>query len=191
MTNSSTNKRGAAPKKATAKPKATANRSRKGIGGRPSIYSQEITTAICARIAEGVSLRKICEMDGMPAKPTVFNWLARYPEFVDQYTRAKQQGAEVMAEELLEIADDGTNDWIEKLDKDGNPIGEMLNHEHVQRSKLRIDTRKWLLAKLQPKKYGEKIDLNHGGQEGNPVLALLQQVSGNTLKPTDDDPNSP
>ncbi|EDT6018112.1 DNA packaging protein, partial [Salmonella enterica subsp. enterica] len=62
-----------------------------------------------------------------------------------------------IAEELFDIADDGTNDWMEKLDKDGEAIGYQLNGEHVQRSKLRIDTRKWYLSKIMPKKYGDRI----------------------------------
>lgn len=171
---------------------ARAKPSRKGVGGRPSGYSPERAAQICALIAEGLSLRKICAMDGMPDKSTVFNWLARYPEFVDQYARARELGSEVWAEEMLDIADDGTNDWVEKLDRDGNPTGQMVfHHEHVQRSKLRVDTRKWLLAKLQPKKYGDKIDLNHGGQADNPVRSLIEQVAGNTLRPvSDEDPEA-
>ena len=93
----------------------------------------------------------------MPSKQAVLRWLARNEKFRAQYVRAKEEGAEAIAEELFDIADDGSNDWMEKLDKDGEPIGWQLNGEHVQRSKLRIDTRKWYLSKILPKKYGDRI----------------------------------
>ncbi|ECD2965765.1 DNA packaging protein [Salmonella enterica subsp. enterica serovar Typhimurium] len=125
--------------------------------GRPSDYTEELAEVICLRLAEGESLRSVCRDDGMPSKQAVLRWLARNESFRAQYVRAKEEGAEAIAEELFDIADDGTNDWMEKLDKDGEAIGYQLNGEHVQRSKLRIDTRKWYLSKIMPKKYGDRI----------------------------------
>lgn len=126
-------------------------------GGRPSDYTDELAELICLRLAEGESLRSVCRDDGMPSKQAVLRWLARNDQFRAQYVRAKEEGAEAIAEEMFDIADDGTNDWMEKLDKDGEAIGYQLNGEHVQRSKLRIDTRKWYLSKILPKKYGDRI----------------------------------
>lgn len=126
-------------------------------GGRPSDYTEELAESICLRLAEGESLRSVCRDDGMPCKQTVLRWISRIPEFRAQYVRAKEEGAEAIAEELFDIADDGSNDWMEKLDREGNAIGYQLNGEHVQRSRLRIDTRKWYLSKIMPKKYGERI----------------------------------
>lgn len=125
--------------------------------GRPSDYTDELAEIICLRLAEGESLRSVCSDDGMPSKQAVLRWLARNEEFRAQYVRAKEEGAEAIAEELFDIADDGSNDWMEKLDKEGNAVGYQLNGEHVQRSKLRIDTRKWYLSKIMPKKYGDRI----------------------------------
>lgn len=125
--------------------------------GRPSDYTEELAEIICLRLAEGESLRSVCRDDDMPSKQAVLRWLARNEVFRAQYVRAKEEGAEAIAEELFDIADDGSNDWMEKLDKDGEAIGYQLNGEHVQRSKLRIDTRKWYLSKIMPKKYGERI----------------------------------
>ncbi|WP_336295520.1 DNA packaging protein [Cronobacter dublinensis] len=125
--------------------------------GRPSDYTEELAEIICLRLAEGESLRSVCRDEGMPSKQAVLRWLARNESFRAQYVRAKEEGAEAIAEELFDIADDGSNDWMEKLDKDGEAIGYQLNGEHVQRSKLRIDTRKWYLSKIMPKKYGERI----------------------------------
>ncbi|WP_447874751.1 terminase small subunit-like protein [Serratia fonticola] len=126
-------------------------------GGRPSDYTEELAEIICLRLAEGESLRSVCRDDEMPSKQAVLRWLARNEQFRAQYVRAKEEGAEAIAEELFDIADDGTNDWMEKLDKDGEAIGYQLNGEHVQRSKLRIDTRKWYLSKIMPKKYGDRV----------------------------------
>lgn len=78
--------------------------------------------------------------------------------FLEQYETARAIQADLMAEELIEIADDGTNDYMEKLLQSGETI-EVVNTEHIQRSRLRVDTRKWVASKLKPKKYGEKLDL--------------------------------
>lgn len=132
-------------------------------GGRPSDYNAEIAKAVCLRLAEGESLRSVCRDEAMPAKGTVLRWIGIHKEFRDQYAQAKIDGAEALAEEMFEIADDGSNDWMELTDKDDNPYGYKVNGEHIQRSKLRIDTRKWYLSKIMPKKYGDKIQNEHSG----------------------------
>lgn len=129
---------------------------------RPSEYTEQVAARICGELIEGKSLRTICKDEEMPAASTVFLWLSRTPTFSEQYTRAREAQAEAMAEDTLEIADDGTNDFKKKTNGDGT-TEDVFNSEHVQRSKLRVDTRKWLMSKLAPKKYGEKLDLNVGG----------------------------
>ena len=126
---------------------------------RPTKYTPKLADDICSRLAQGESLRRVCTSDELPCAATVFNWLRTNDEFLEQYERAKQESADAMADEILDIADDGTNDYMEKKDKDGNVIGEALNSEHIQRSRLRVDTRKFLMAKMKPKKYGDKLDL--------------------------------
>lgn len=125
--------------------------------GRPSLYSPELAANICAQMAEGKSLRTICKADDMPDCSSVFLWLSKYPEFSQYYARAREQRAEAIFEESLEIADDSSSDWIET---DGGP---KLNQEHVQRAKLRVDTRKWFVSKLLPKVYGERTAVDHSG----------------------------
>ncbi len=132
-------------------------------GGRPTDYTPDTAQAVCMRIAEGESLRMVCRDEEMPCKATILRWLGRHEEFRAQYAQAKELGIEAMAEELFEIADDGTNDWMELTDKEGNAYGYKANGEHIQRSKLRIDTRKWYLSKILPKKYGDKIQTEHSG----------------------------
>lgn len=119
---------------------------------RPSIYSQEIADIICERIAEGESLRKICDADNMPNKATVFRWLASNTAFSDQYAHARESQADTLFDEVLAIADQ-YDSAAEKQDVD-----------HINRARLRIDARKWMAGKLRPKKYGEKLELEHGGQ---------------------------
>lgn len=146
--------------------------------GRPLSYTQEIADIICDRLSLGESLRSICDDDAMPSRMTVFRWLRRDDEigtaFRDQYAHAREAQADSLFDEMNEIADDGTNDWMEKRDKDGALIGWQLNGEHVQRSKLRIETRKWQAAKLKPKKYGEKIDITSGDE---PIQTDINDVA--------------
>lgn len=138
--------------------------------GRPSIFSQEIADAICSRLANGESLRGICRDEEMPGSTTVFNWLAgsdpAFTAFREQYARAREIQADALVDEILEISDDGTNDWMVRENKDGENVGWTLNGEHVQRSRLRVDSRKWFASKVAPKKYGDRVDLTHGGSVG-------------------------
>lgn len=176
----------AAPKKPAKKP-AAKRASKPAVPkkqvGRPSDYTEELGSILCAQIAMGMSLRTVCKGEDAPSAVTFFTWLRKHPEFLTQYEAAKAESAAALAEELLDIADDGTNDWMEIHDKDGACVGYKVNGEHVQRSRLRLDTRKWLLSKLAPKKYGDKVDVNHGSQEGNPLTVLHRQIRGKTLKP--------
>ncbi|MGX7703813.1 terminase small subunit-like protein [Methylobacterium sp. Gmos1] len=127
--------------------------------GRPTNYTQELALAICERIASGATLRVLDAEDGMPSMGTIMRWARENDDFQKQYARAMEQRAEFWAEELLEIADDGQNDWMEKLGRDGETIGWIVNGEAVARSKLRAETRKWLMGKAAPKKYGDKVQL--------------------------------
>ncbi len=132
--------------------------------GRPSGYTEAIAVEICRRIAERESLRKICAGPDMPDKTTVLRWLAakENAEFRTQYAHAREMQADTLFDEALEIADETSDDWI--TGKDGLKI---LDHEHVQRSRLRVDTRKWAAGKLAPKKYGDKFQ--HVGDGGGPI----------------------
>lgn len=136
------------------------------------MYTQELADEICEGLALGNSLRTVCRADRMPSVKTIFNWLRTYPEFLQQYTRAKEESADAMADEVLDIADDGTNDWMEIHKKDWT--GWVVNGEALQRSRLRVETRKWLMAKMKPKKYGDKIDMTTNGKDlPTPILGGL------------------
>jgi hypothetical protein len=136
--------------------------------GRPSSYTEEIAREICYRLAGGESLRAICRDAHMPPEPTVRLWVLDDREgFSAQYTRARELQALSLADELLEIVDDGRNDWMKRNGGDAN--GYELNGEHIQRSKLRITTRMWHLSKILPKVYGDKTEIAHTGPSGGPI----------------------
>lgn len=128
----------------------------KPVMGRPTIYNEEIANLICERVATCTfGIRKICATyDDMPTHDTIFKWRYKYKDFSERYAQAKVKQAELLAEEIIDIADDGTNDWMEVRDDQGG-VAYKLNGEHVNRSRLRIDTRKWHAAKLAPKIYGD------------------------------------
>ena len=143
--------------------------------GRPSTYTQDIAERLCAQLAQGMSMHRACEPDDMPSKRSVFNWLRTNKEFLHQYENAKAEAADFLAEEMIEIADDGTNDYMTKKNNDGTEY-EVANTEHIQRSRLRIDARKWIASKLKPKKYGDKTAMEHSGPDGGPIPAVAWSI---------------
>lgn len=122
--------------------------------GRPSAYTKIIANKICLRIANGESLRSICADEKLPSRATVMLWVATDRNgFSDQYDKACRARAHFWADELLDIADDATNDWMQRFHADN--WGWSVNGDAIQRSRLRVDTRKWLLSKMLPK-YADK-----------------------------------
>lgn len=140
--------------------------------GRPTAYTDAIAASICMAIAEGMSLRKVCALEGMPDVSTVIRWLAdeQRAEFRAQYARAREAQADLLAEQILEIADDGTNDT--QVDDEGMV---RVDHDHIARSRLRVDSRKWLASKLAPKKYGDKLAVG-GADDLGPVQVTKQMT---------------
>jgi len=137
--------------------------------GRPSLYTAELAAEICRRLAEGQSLREICRDDGMPAESTVRGWsLDNVDGFFALYSRARRLQAEQWADEIIEIAENGRNDWTVRQNKDGT-TAVVLDREHVQRSALRVDSRKWLLSKLHPETWGERVHSILTGKDGGPI----------------------
>mgnify|MGYP001052966149 CR=1 FL=1 len=125
----------------------------KSKGGRPSTYTQEIAARICEEIASGKSLKKVCALNGMPAMSTVFLWIARHKEFSENYARAQADRVVAWSEEIVDIADNSKAD--------------------TNRAKLRVDTRRWLMSKMDPKKYGDRQEHRHSGHVGTYDLSKL------------------
>ena len=139
-----------------------AEKKQKKKGGRKTLFTQKLADKICERIADGESLRSICEDEDMPSRISVFKWLANDKNkiFREQYAYARAAQAETLIDEMFDIVDDGRNDWIEKLGRNGQSIGWVVNGEAVQRSKLRLEARQWYARKMLPKKYGDKIEID-------------------------------
>lgn len=135
---------------------------------RKSEFKQEVADEICRRLIEGESLRQICADEHMPVTSTVCKWLGVHEKFAEQYARAREAQADALFDEILDIADDGQNDWMERNGEDN--LGWQVNGEALQRSRLRVDARKWMAGKLRPKKYGEKIDHTLSGADGGAVV---------------------
>jgi hypothetical protein len=146
--------------------------------GRPTKFTQSLAAIICERIADGESLRSICRDEAMPAKSTVLAWLADDDKtaFRTKYAQAREIQADGFVDEMVEIADDGSNDWMEK--NFGEETRWVENGEVLRRSQLRISTRQWIAEKLKPKKYGAKVELEHGVT--GEVSQLLEAINGKT-----------
>lgn len=131
---------------------------------RPLSYTPEIAGRICEELAKRGSLRAVCRLDGMPDRATVMRWVVDDVDgFAAKYARAKDIGIDEFVDETLEIADDGTNDYMETAH------GPQLDSEHIARSKVRIETRRWLAERMAPKRYGVKQGLELTGSDGGPV----------------------
>lgn len=135
--------------------------------GRPTDYTEEKANTILGMMVEGMSLRKICAADDMPDMSTVYRWLSKHKEFSNNYAKAQQDRTTAFAEELLEIADQFDN------------LADKLDVEHIQRAKLRIDTRKWIMSKMDPKRFGDKVEQTiqgPAGDDGKPTAILMTIV---------------
>lgn len=128
--------------------------------GRPSTYSTEIVAEILTRLSEGESLRTIVKDQHMPAQSTVYEWLLAKPEFSEQYARAREEQADTLADEIIAIADERP-ELNPIIDKNGELIRIELHGAYIQWQKNRVDARKWVAAKLKPKKYGDKQILSN------------------------------
>lgn len=149
--------------------------------GRPSIYNAELAAKICERMVSGESLRSICRDESMPCASTIALWRAQHAEFSAQYETARETRAELGFDDIQEVADDGRNDWMAINDPE-NP-GYKANGEHIQRSRLRVDTMKWRLARMNPRRYGERITQEHTGPNGAPLEQPSVRISFPTNAP--------
>lgn len=123
------------------------------MAGRPSSYTKELADKVCQAIADGNSVRKVCAMKGMPSMSSVFKWLGQHAEFAEQYARACNERREVRKEQLLDIP----------TDPDIDP----------QRGRLLSDNIKWVLAKEEPKKYGDKLAVG-GADDLGPIRSAAE-----------------
>jgi hypothetical protein len=141
-------------------------------------YNAEHADLLCAEISSCThSLNRIVkrlqkEHDGFPSIPTIFKWLRDNEEFAKSYARVKDDQMDLLAEEMLDIADDDSLDVA--FSEDGKPF---VDKEHINRSRLRVDTRKWIASKLKPKKYGDKVETTLQNPDGSPLNLTVNFVS--------------
>lgn len=139
---------------------------------RPSEYKEEVAADICARLAAGEPLVRICKDEDKPHVATVYRWLIAHEGFRDMYARAREDQADTLADEIVAIADEPVagKKTTTKANGDVETVeGDMLEHR-----KLRVDARKWTAAKLKPRKYGDKLEL--AGDKENPLIHRVERV---------------
>lgn len=143
-------------------------------------YSKEdidkIFNYVCSEIEKGRALRNVLKDDKMPSTSTFYEWLDNDDVKSKQYARATSVRADIIFDDILSIADENTNDTY----INDNGI-EVVNNDVIQRSRLRIDSRKWVLSKLNPKKYGDKTDITSGGEK----ITTPQEVKITIVKSED------
>lgn len=145
----------------------------------PSKFTQELFDEICARLSKGEPLAQICRDEGMPSSNTVRDWCAKDESLAIAYARARDEGFDAIALDALHIADDNGQDT--RYTKDG---AEMPDSEWISRSKLRVETRLKLLAKWDPKRYGDRVTTELTGANGGPVetVSWTAQADDDLLK---------
>jgi hypothetical protein len=148
-------------------------------GGRPSEYSEEIANAIFERMLDGESLRSICRDEDMPGLATIFRWQSAHGEFREQYARARQMQAEILAEEIVQIADTPMIGAVRKV----TPLGTtVIQADMIERAKLRVDTRKWTAARILPKRYGP-LPLEKTEEKNEALQAMIDALNAGPVAP--------
>lgn len=151
-------------------------------------HHTELKNEICARIANGETLRSICREPGKPNFSTVYDWMDLDFDFAQRFARAREDGHDAIASDCLAIADDSGAEIV--FDPETGRL--KVDGEVVQRAKLRIDTRLKLLAKWNPKKYGESTQVKHADADGGKlgIAGILGALDGRStsLPGTDEAP---
>lgn len=121
-----------------------------GPAGRPTAYDDEVAGEICRRVAAGAGTLELAAADDLPCLQSIYTWLGEKEDFRQRYNAACEQRAHLLADEVVAIADDASEDFIPA--RDG--LGAIPNLQAIRRAKLMMDARKWRVAKLAPRKYG-------------------------------------
>ena len=137
--------------------------------GVPWPFDPAVAAVICVQLSLGRSLRAVLKDDGMPSRDTVFRWIRANEAFLRDYNQAREDQADTLADEILDIADEE----VATINDQGF---ERVDSAAVQRQRLRVDARKWVASKLKPKKYGEKVSTEISGPDGGPVVVRATQA---------------
>ena len=164
---------------------------KKKIGG-PQLYDRQAKTdEICKLLMEGKSLTEICRQPGMPHAATFMDWIDEDASLSRQYAHARERGYARLADELIAIADEThTEVEVQETDAEGNPLTREdgspvlkrvrvpLSPDVIARNRLRVDTRKWMLSKMLPKVYGDRVTQEHTGKDGGPIALAAVDFKG-------------
>ena len=146
--------------------------------GRPTSYTKELGDIICSQIADGTSLKRICEAENTPDKKTVYMWMRTNEDFRNNYAQATLDRTEAQLEELNELGAESIQTALSTGDKRAGAV--------VQAYKLKADNMKWVMARMKPKKYGDKIDMTTDGK-----AITVELVNYSKSKPDVDNTGTP
>jgi hypothetical protein len=143
--------------------------------GRQLTYTREKADLILHRMAHGETLSAICRCAGMPDRTTFWSWCdAGLDDLPHRYAQARTRQADSWADQIMAVANDSSADK-RTVEKDGREV-EVIDHENINRSRLKVDSMKWLMSKLHPRQYGERIDGNVTLQAGDSLTQLMGQI---------------
>lgn len=149
--------------------------------GGKGLYNDKLAEEFCERMCKGEAPTQICQDPRMPSYPTIIKWTLsddpKYEAFRVMYEESKRIMWLYHADQMLDLSDNSTNDYMDRYNKFTEETERVFDNENVQRSKLRIDTRKWLLAKMLPHVFGEKVDVSVGGRDGRPIAVAAITMS--------------
>jgi len=145
-------------------------------GGHPTVYTAELADHLLRELANGRTLTDICDDEGMPCHATVRNWVLEDREgFAARFSRARCFGYQAMSDRIIDIADDGRNDWQVRHRKDGT-TELVIDHENIKRSRLRCDARRWNLATTLPKLYAEQTESLVKYDPNDSIKEMMRQI---------------
>ena len=144
--------------------------------GRPSEFNQSIANTICDLIISGKSLRYVSRQENMPDLVTIYKWLRDFPQFLKQYDKAKEEQIDTLADEMIDISDDISSDTV--VNENGKDV---VNNTAVNRSRLMVDTRKWIAERMKPKKYGVRQEIEHSGKIDSDVKLDISGMDNSKL----------
>lgn len=124
-------------------------------GGRPSDFTPELADLICEQVSLGENLNRICAADEMPAQSTIYKWLLEHEGFSEKYARARSTRADTRSDRI--------DDYCRSV---------LSGELDPSSAKVIIDAEKWQAGREAPHRYGDKLDLNHGGQKGAPAIKV-------------------
>ncbi len=155
---------------------------------KPTRYSRALAERICAELASGRTLKDVCSDDGLPPYRRVWTWAKEdFRGFATPYRQAREIGYHIMVDDMLEIADDSRNDFVARRRADGR-TEMVVDHDHIARVRIRLDTRRWLLSRALPRLSGDRPDPIAAPDAGDSVLRLMKEIDGQTRGLPRDDP---